>query len=124
MNSLQTISQMIKYIILLVGFDIVYIYFIANYFNTQIRMIQGSPIVFNQKMIVGAAITYILLAFALSHFVSSPRNAFLLGICIYGVYDMTNYALFNKWALQTALMDMLWGGTLFFLVYKMNSFMN
>jgi uncharacterized membrane protein len=121
MNSLQTISQMIKFIVLLVGFDAIYIYFIANYFNTQIRMIQGSPIVFNQKMFVGSLVTYILLAFALYYFASSPRNAFLLGVCIYGVYDMTNYALFNKWALQTALMDMLWGGTLFFLVYKINS---
>lgn len=119
MNSLQ---QIIKFIILLVGFDAIYIYFMANYFNTQIRMIQGSPIVlFNQKMIVGSAVTYILLAFALYHFVSSPRNAFLLGIYMYGMYEMTNYAVFNKWALQTALMDMLWGGTLFFLVYKMNS---
>ena len=116
------LQQFVKIMGLLVAIDSVYIYFMRNYFNTQIRIIQGSFILFNQKLLIGAVITYVLLAFALHYFVLSnrqksksysfERNAFLLGIIIYGVFDMTNYALFKNWSFQTACIDMLWGGTL------------
>ena len=40
-------------------------------------------------------------------------KAFILGLCIYAVYEMTNYALLDKWNIRTVVIDTLWGGVLF-----------
>jgi uncharacterized membrane protein len=47
------------------------------------------------------------------HVVSSALFwGFLYGIVLYGVYDMTNYALVSKWSLRMSIVDILWGGTI------------
>ena len=46
----------------------------------------------------------------------------LLGLLVYGVYDTTNYAIFNKWDFKTVVMDTLWGGVLFSLTTFLTSF--
>ena len=40
-------------------------------------------------------------------------DAFILGVVIYGVYETTNYALFDKWSLKAVILDTIWGGSLF-----------
>ena len=40
-------------------------------------------------------------------------DAFLLGFTTYAIYDLTNYALLNKYSFKLGLMDSIWGGTLF-----------
>ncbi len=37
---------------------------------------------------------------------------FMYGIVLYGVYDMTNYSLINKWPLRMSIVDILWGGSI------------
>lgn len=37
----------------------------------------------------------------------------LVGFCTYGVYNATNYALFERYSASVALMDTVWGGVLF-----------
>ena len=37
---------------------------------------------------------------------------FIYGIVLYGVYDMTNYALVNKWSLKMSIVDIIWGGAI------------
>jgi uncharacterized membrane protein len=100
----------------LVVLDSIYLNLIKNYFNKQIKSIQGSDI---QVNFVGVGITYVLLIFAIIYFIiqkhRSPRDAALLGFCIYGVYEFTNYALFKKWTLLTAIIDTAWGTLLFYL---------
>jgi hypothetical protein len=53
----------------------------------------------------------------------SIYEAFLLGIIIYSVYDLTSLALLKNWSVTTAVIDTLWGGILFtlttFAVYKL-----
>jgi uncharacterized membrane protein len=47
------------------------------------------------------------------HVVSSALFwGFLYGIVLYGVYDMTNYAIVSKWSLSMSIVDILWGGTI------------
>jgi uncharacterized membrane protein len=43
----------------------------------------------------------------------SIPEAFFVGLVIYGVYDSTNYATLKKWEPSVAIMDTLWGGSLF-----------
>lgn len=100
----------------LVTLDSIYLNLIKGYFNNQIKSVQGSDISVN---FAAAGITYVFLIFAIIYFIiqkrRSPRDAALLGLCIYGVYEFTNYALFKKWSLLTVLIDTTWGTILFYL---------
>jgi uncharacterized membrane protein len=99
-----------------VAIDFAYLTVIKGHFARQIAAVQGSPMVLN---LFGAIITYVFLIFGINYFIIRPgrsaQDAFLLGLVIYGVYDFTNLALLSKWQLTTAVMDTLWGGTLFYL---------
>jgi uncharacterized membrane protein len=37
---------------------------------------------------------------------------FLYGVILYAVYDLTNYALLDRWPLKMTFADILWGGIL------------
>lgn len=117
---------MIQYLlsaIILVILDGIYLNLTKNYFNKQIRAIQGKNIEFN---FIAAAITYILLIFGLNYFIiqkhRSIKDAALLGLIIYGVFELTNLALFKNWSILTVIIDTTWGTLLFGLttaiVYK------
>jgi uncharacterized membrane protein len=60
---------------------------------------------------------YILLIFGLYYFIikenKSVTDAFLLGIFVYGVYELTTISLLSEWELKTVIIDTLWGGILF-----------
>ena len=86
-------------------------------FHLFYQQIQKSPL----KVRYGSAILcYLFLTILLYTFIILPKrpiqDAFLLGICVYGIYDTTTYALLKDYPLSLAVMDTLWGGILFFLV--------
>jgi len=93
-------------------------------FNKQIIAVQGSPVVFNMYAAIPC---YIALVFGIYYFIirekKSILDAFLLGMVIYAVFETTNLALFKNWAWKTAIIDTIWGGTLFalttFIVYNL-----
>jgi len=107
--------------------DAIYLTSIKKYFNKQIKSIQGTNIQFK---FVPALITYIFLIFGINYFIirkrRSIKDAAILGMVIYGVYEFTNLTLFKNWRLLTAFIDTLWGTILFALtaaiVYKINDF--
>jgi uncharacterized membrane protein len=69
-----------------------------------------------------AVITYLFLAYMLLE-TQSYKQAFMYGICIYGVYDFTTMALFKGYDWKFALADTLWGGILFmFARYLLKAF--
>ena len=104
----------------LVAIDFAYLGMIKGYYARQIAAVQGSPMVVN---LFGAVVTYVFLIFGLNYFIIGPgrsaQDAFLLGLVVYGVYDFTSLALLSKWQLTTAVIDTLWGGTLFYLTTKL-----
>ena len=99
--------------ITMIALDGLYLQTMKNSFSDQIIKVQGSPLVLK---ILPTILCYMLLVFGLNYFIISKKQslyaAFLLGIVIYGVYDMTTYALITKWSPQLALIDTLWGGIL------------
>jgi uncharacterized membrane protein len=111
--------------VIFVLLDTCYLYLIKNYFDNQIKSVQGSPIQINY---VGAIITYIFLIFGLNYFIldkkKSIKEAMLLGFVIYGVYEFTNLAIIKKWNVLTTVLDTAWGAILFglttWIVYKLN----
>jgi uncharacterized membrane protein len=112
--------------IIFVTIDYFYLGLMRGYFENQVKIIQGSPLKMN---LLGAIICYIFLISGLNYFIIKPnksiQDAFLLGLVIYGVFETTNLALFQKWSWLTVLLDTLWGGILFalttFLVIKIKS---
>ena len=100
--------------IVFISIDFIYLNLMKDYFQKQIQSVQGSGIKMN---FLGAALCYLFLITGINYFIIKPRKsvkeAFLLGIVIYGVYETTNYALFKNWSLMTVFLDTLWGGILF-----------
>jgi uncharacterized membrane protein len=92
---------------------------VKNLFDIQIRAVQGTSINVN---LLAFFLCYIFIAIVIYYFIirenNSIFNAFLLGLCIYAIYELTNKALFNKWKWSTVILDSLWGGILFMLVAK------
>jgi uncharacterized membrane protein len=108
---------MFKYLLTAIVFvvlDGIYLNLIKGYFNKQVKSIQGSPIQFN---LIYVAITYVFLIFGINYFIikkkRSVKEAALLGLTIYGVYEFTNISLFKNWSILTAIIDTVWGTTLF-----------
>ena len=96
--------------------DAIYLSIFGKQFVKMIIQIQNSP--FQMKRI-SAILCYLLLTVGLYYFIILPKrslfDAFLLGIVIYGVYDTTNHSTITKWKWNLALLDTVWGGTLFML---------
>ena len=68
---------------------------------------------------------YSLLLVCIFFIIKDRKNiiyAFLFGLFVYGVYDLTNYATLKNWTFEFVLKDTLWGGIVFalstFIIYE------
>lgn len=100
---------------ILLAVDGLYLYNIGiTTFKKNVELIQKSPLELN---VYGALLSYVCVIGVLYYFIISQHkpifDAFLLGILLYGTFDMTNISMFKQYAWKTALIDILWGGTLF-----------
>lgn len=96
--------------------DFIYINLILKYFQNMILKIQKTPI---KARLIPAILCYLVLIFSVYYFIilqNAPLiNAFLLGLTIYSVYELTNYATIKDWNLKFVIADSIWGGILFLL---------
>lgn len=112
------IKNIIISAIVMLVLDGVYLTSISSTFKNMIKNIQGSDMGFRLAPVI---ICYIALIIGLNYFILNSgkskedmiRDAIILGLVIYTVYETTNYALIDKWELKVALMDSIWGGALF-----------
>lgn len=108
--------DLIKIFIVIVLIDLVYLYLIKSKFKEMVKSIQIIPLKMNY---IGAIIAYLFLSIGLHKFIIEPKKdlneAFLLGIVIYGVFEGTSMAIFQNWDIKILLVDIFWGGTLFYL---------
>ena len=70
--------------------------------------------------IISFIMCYIFITFGLYYFIIKDRRpiyeAFLLGLVIYAIYELTNKAIISNWNWLTVFIDSLWGGILFAIV--------
>ena len=115
------IKEIILISVIMLCIDFIYLYSVGNYFNKQVKIIQGSDLVMRK---LGGFICYPFLVLGLYYFVIKNkknykskmdlvRDAAILGWVIYMVFESTNYAIFKKWSMGTVLLDGVWGGILF-----------
>ena len=109
--------------IIMLALDAVYLTATRSLFGAVVAKIQRVAV---QMRVEGALVVYALLVFGLYKFIISERrsvkDAAILGLVIYGVFDFTNYAIFKNYDLMTAVMDTAWGSILMalttYLVYQ------
>lgn len=79
-----------------------------------VQEVQGSKMVIN---ITGAALCYACIVFMIYYFIikekKSLEDAFILGLCTYGIFEFTNMALLKNWSSFIIYIDILWGGILY-----------
>lgn len=96
--------------------DSVFLGLIIGMFKKSILNIQGEKL---NVRLIPSTVGYIFLISIFYYFVLVKKlnlfESFLLGLGIYGIYELTNYSTINKWPLRLVFIDTLWGGTLFFL---------
>lgn len=86
----------------------------SKFSKSMIHSIQGSDL---EVRYLPSIVVYL----ALSYLVCLPKDtieAFLLGSCVYAVYDFTNYATLKNYSLKFAFLDSIWGGILFVIVHS------
>jgi uncharacterized membrane protein len=119
-----SVADIILIAVIFTSIDSTYLLAMKDYFNNQIKVVQGSVIKLN---IYSAIACYIALVFGIYYFIikeeRSILDAFILGIVIYAVYETTTLALLKDWSVKTAIIDTLWGGILFsvttYIIYKL-----
>ena len=94
--------------------DMIYISCVKTLFNKLIKGIQGSDIKLNLE---ATFLDYILIIFSMYYFIiqknASIEEAMILGLCIYGIYELTNMAVFKRWTWQVVMIDSIWGAVLY-----------
>ena len=105
--------------------DSIYIYLTRTIYGNLIRSIQGTDL---KVKLIPALLVYLFLVGGLYYFILLPKrsimDAFILGLVIYAVFDLTNLAILDKWSYKIVIMDSLWGASLFamttFITYKLS----
>lgn len=137
----MNITDLIVLAVIVLALDAVFLTLSKDLFARQVMLVQGTAMKVN---IPSAAISYVLIVVGLYYFVlrhiivpnatnvaasiqtmrlnDGIKVAFFLGILVYGVYETTTLAILRNWSPVTALIDTVWGGTLFalsaYLFYK------
>lgn len=137
----MNITDLIVLAVIVLALDAVFLTLSKDLFARQVMLVQGTAMKVN---IPSAAISYVLIVVGLYYFVlrhiivpnatnvaasiqtmrlnDGIKAAFFLGILVYGVYETTTLAILRNWNPVIALIDTVWGGTLFalsaYLFYK------
>ena len=99
--------------IVLIGVDLCMLSLLKNFFDSQIRSVQGTGI---QLDFYAVMICYLVLVTGLYYFIIKDNrpiiDAFFLGFFTNMVYETTNKSLLSKWRWETVVVDGMWGGIL------------
>lgn len=111
--------------IILLCLDAIYFSITGSFFSSMIKSIQKEPL---QIKYISFVITYIIMMIGLYVLILSkkrePYEAFVLGILVYGVFELTNYTIFRKWSYLPVIFETIWGGILFYLTTKITYFIS
>ena len=111
---MSALKEILILAVVFVAIDATYLTAISGYFGSVVRRVQGSPI---QLDFVAAVLCYAFLVGGLYYFIIRERRSWkeasLLGLVIYGVYETTTKSVLKNWDWLTVLLDTTWGSVLF-----------
>lgn len=121
--SRQELKELFVTAVVYLTIDIIYLSQGTQYYNKFFSRVQKSPLKFKKW---AAVLSYSLLVLGIYFFIIKERKdiiwAFLFGLFVYGVYDLTNLATLTNWTIEFTVKDMLWGGSVFalstFIIYE------
>ena len=111
-------------IIFFLVLDALFIGALMKDWQSLLLRVQGEKMEVRIASAVGA---YVVMVLAWVYFVYRPylvhknistavRTGAMLGFVIYGVFELTNFAIIKKWNMKFVLMDTIWGSLLYGLV--------
>jgi uncharacterized membrane protein len=113
MNSTE-LSKIATIAIIFPLVDYFYLTATTNHYSKLIQDIQNSPLKLD---LLPTVLCYIVLVLGLYYFIiKDNRNyidAFILGLVIYAIFELTNKAIFKNWTWYTVFLDSIWGGIVF-----------
>ena len=119
---LKHIKQIILVSIIILVIDLYWLsLFLGKYFGNMVLQIHGEDMVIDKYK---AAVAYSFMVLSFYYFIVLKNNrnmyldSFLLGLCIYGIFEFTSGAIFKKWKILPLVVDTLWGGVLYLLTYS------
>lgn len=115
MKWFSVLKSIIKFSFILLMVDLVYLTLMTGHFKKLVKDIQKSEL---SLKLVPTFFVYVSIVMAWYLFVErnskqKVQDSFMLGVLMYGMYDLTNYAIFKNWDIKTVVIDTLWGGTLY-----------
>ena len=106
--------------VVLLSLDTMYRKLTMPLMENVVETVQGTPLKVKTFPLI---LVYMMLFFTFYTFVlrekRSPKGAFILGLCIYSILNLTNLTILTDWCPLLTVMDSLWGGTLFYLTRAM-----
>jgi uncharacterized membrane protein len=113
----MNLPKMLVIAVSLITLDTLWLHgYLLEPFKAMIENVQKQAM---QVRMPGVVIAYLALLAVAIVFIPKTDNyieAFLLGFCIYAIYDGTNYATLSQWDASVATADSVWGGVLFLLL--------
>lgn len=131
---MPTIVDVFIIAVIILSLDVVWILANKKHYKDTIMSVQGSQLNMNYLGVIGS---YFLVIVSIA-FISIPmikqnikklssqshgrillsclKYSGLLGLCIYGIFNFTNIAIFTKYDYVTAIKDTCWGVLLYTLV--------
>lgn len=99
----------------------------SNIQNSPLRVKYGQVIItymFVILLFINIIVPKLKITASDKSLISCFRDSGLIGLCTYGIYNFTNFAVFERYTWKVAILDTLWGGILFTLIaYLLNFFL-
>lgn len=122
--SLMNVKALVLSIIFFLVLDALFIGAFMKDWQSLLLRVQGEKM---EVRMLSALAVYVIMILAWVYFVYRPflvhksvgeavKTGAILGFCIYGVFELTNFAIIKKWDMKFVLMDTFWGATLYALV--------
>lgn len=121
MEALSKTLAKVSCLLFLLVIDIIWVTSTRSMYANTVKKIQGSSMQLNQT---AAVIAYLFVGIAFigivvpslekcNDFATAAWTGALAGIVIYGIFNATNKAMFSNYDTVTAIIDTMWGTTLF-----------
>ena len=122
--SLMNVKALVLSVIFFLVLDALFIGAFMKDWQSLLLRVQGEKM---EVRMLSAFAVYVIMVLAWVYFVYRPflvhksvgeavKTGAILGFCIYGVFELTNFAIIKKWDMKFVLMDTFWGATLYALV--------